>query len=77
MASSFPLFSQPASFWIGAFLLAEVPVGAVAWFLAPATKERIFSWVFSSPLGIFAVFGTALILGLIVGWLGHKLGLGQ
>ena len=55
MANSFPLLCQPASFWLGAFLLAEAPVGAVALFLGLSTKSLIVDWPYSSALSIFYI----------------------
>ena len=57
-------------------MVAEAPVVLAVSFLEPATKEHIVATLFGSPTSLLGVaLGTAL-LGLFVGWLGHRLGFG-
>lgn len=77
MPAGTPLFSQPGSFWIGAFMVAEGPVLLAASFLEPATREHIVDVILGSPLAMLGVVVATAMAGLLVGWLGHRLGFGQ
>lgn len=72
-----PLFSQSGSFWIGAFMVAEGPVLLAASFLEPATREHLADVILGSTLAMLGVVVAATMAGLLVGWLGHRLGFGQ
>jgi hypothetical protein len=76
MPAGAPLFSQPGSFWIGAFMVAEGPVLLAVSFLEPATREHLGDVVLGSPLAMLGVVVVAGMAGLLVGWLGHRLGFG-
>ena len=77
MPAGTPLFSQPGSFWIGAFMVAEGPFLLAASFMEPATREHIVDVMLGSPLSMLGAMVAAGMAGLLVGWLGHRLGFGQ
>lgn len=76
MTDRLPLFSQPTSFWLGAFMVAETPVLLAASLIAPAARERVLESLFVSPVALGGALAGVVGLGLLVGWLGHRLGLG-
>jgi ABC-type branched-subunit amino acid transport system permease subunit len=76
MAGHTPLFSQPGSFWLGAYMVAEAPLLLAASWMEPATRERIADAVLGSPVALLGVVVGAALLGLLVGWLAHRLGFG-
>jgi hypothetical protein len=71
------LWSQSGSFWIGAFMLAEMPLGLLFTFLPQQQRDILANYAFFTPLGIAATITFAVALGLAVGWVGHRLGLGE
>lgn len=71
------LWSQPASFWLGAFLVAEVPVALAGALLGEALRARILAFVVSGPFGLLCAALFTLGCGLAVAWVGHRLGLGE
>jgi hypothetical protein len=73
---SAPLFSQPGSFWLGSFLVAEALMTLPTWFLTDAQREYIVGFALFSAPGLALTISTTVALGLCVGWIGHKLGLG-
>ena len=77
MPAGAPLFSQPGSFWIGAFMVAEGPVLLAVSFLEPVTREHFVVVILGSSLAMLGVVVAASMAGLLVGWLGHRLGFGQ
>ena len=70
------LWSQPGSFWLGAFMLAEAPIGLVVAFLDVEHRIIVLDYLFSSPLTIVCAIVGVVAVGLLTGWLGHRLGLG-
>ena len=57
-------------------MLAEAPVGLVIAFLDLEQRLIVVDYLFSSPLTIFCTVVVVVSLGLLTGWLGHRLGLG-
>ena len=70
------LWSQPGSFWLGAFMIAEAPIGFVAAFLDAEQRIIVVDYLLSSPLTIVCATVGVVVVGLLTGWLGHRLGLG-
>lgn len=77
MSAGAPLFSQPGSFWIGAYMVAEGPFLLAASFMEPATREHIADMMLGSPLAMLGVVVAAAMAGLLVGWLAHRMGFGH
>lgn len=71
-----PLKSQPGSFWLGAFLVAEAPLVVIATFMDSVQREQVVSYFLSSPTALFLAVSIIMVLGLLVGLLAHRLGLG-
>lgn len=71
------LRSQSGSFWLGAFMLAEAPVGLVISFLDIDRRWAVVDYVFSGPLTFVCALLALASLGLFAGWLGHGLGFGE
>ncbi|RYY86595.1 MAG: hypothetical protein EOO15_14120 [Chitinophagaceae bacterium] len=71
------LWSQSGSFWIGAFMLAEMPLGVLFAFLPRQQRDILANYAFFTPLGIALTITSAIALGLTVGWAGHRLGFGE
>jgi hypothetical protein len=71
------LRSQSGSFWLGAFMIAEAPVGLVISFLDTDRRCAVVDYVFSSPLAFVCALIVLASLGLFAGWLGHRLGFGE
>lgn len=73
---SLPLKSQPGSFWLGAYLVAEAPLALIATFMEPIHRESILSYLLSSPMALFFAITISMVLGLVIGWVAHRIGLG-
>ena len=72
-----PLSSQPASFWIGAGLVAEAPFAALAYWLPADTRQRLFAAVLDSAAWSAVVVVAVIAVYLGTAWLCHRLGLGE
>ena len=72
-----PLSSQPASFWIGAGLVAEAPFTALAYWLPADTRQRLVATVLDSAAWSVAAVVAVIVVYLGTAWLGHRLGLGE
>ena len=70
------LWSQPASFWLGSFLVAEAPVVLLLSLLPEGRREAMLSFALFSAPGIIITISATVALGLAIGWVGYKLGLG-
>lgn len=72
-----PLFSQPASFWIGAGLVAEAPLAALAYWPPADIRQRLVAAVIESAA--WSVVAVLAVIAVYLGtaWLGHRLGLGE
>lgn len=57
-------------------MLAEAPIGLVAALLDAEHRIIVVDYLFSSPLIIFCATVGVVAVGLLTGWLGHRLGLG-
>jgi hypothetical protein len=71
------LRAQGGDFWIGAFMVAEALLLLGLAFLAPETRESLWTAIVASPLGLAGAGGVAISLGIFTGWLAHRLGFGQ
>ena len=77
MSARTPLFAQPGSFWVGAYMVAEGPFLLAASFMEPAARDQMVDVMLGSPLALLAVAIAVAVAGLFVGWLAHRMGLGQ
>jgi hypothetical protein len=77
MRSQAPLFSQPASFWIGTGLVAEAPFAALAYWLPAETRQQLFSAVLDSAAWAGVAVAAVIAVYLGTAWLAHRLGLGE
>ena len=59
-----------------AIMLAEAPIGLVVAFLDVEHRIIVLDYLFSSPLTIVCAIVGVVAVGLLTGWLGHRLGLG-
>ncbi len=57
-------------------MLAEAPIGLVVAFLDVEHRIIVLDYLFSSPLTIVCAIVGVVAVGLLTGWLGHRLGLG-
>lgn len=72
-----PLCSQPASFWIGAGLVAELPFMLAALLLPEQYVRGVIDFAISSAAGLSCVLLAAVALFLLTAWLAHRLGFGE
>lgn len=75
--SRLPLKSQPGSFWLGAYMVAEAPFGWMLALLEPAQRQSVVDRLLASPLLIACAVAVAIASGLLVGWVGHRMGIGD
>ena len=57
-------------------MLAEAPIGLVAAFIDAENRIIVVDYLFSSPLTIGCTTVGIAAVGLLTGWLGHRLGFG-
>ena len=67
---------QPAGFWLGVGLVAEVPAMAVTACLPADTRDAVMAAVFTSPARAVTALVVVMLLYGSVAWLSLRLGLG-
>jgi hypothetical protein len=70
------LWKQPASFWVGSFLVAEAPAALLLSLLPEERRESLLGFAFFSAPGLAITISATVALGVAVGWVALKLGLG-
>lgn len=72
-----PLSAQSASFWLGAYMVAEAPALLALSLLDSATQERLMDAILGNGWALLVAIVVIVALGLLVGWLAHRLGFGD
>lgn len=75
--AKFPLRSQSAAFWLGVFMIAEAPIGIAILALSQERRASLLDYLFGNPIAALCALIALIGLGLMVGWLAHRLGLGE
>jgi hypothetical protein len=70
------LWNEPASFWIGAGMVAEAPIMLISW-IDPDGSCAVLGRFIECPLSIWSICVLGLISYFFVAWTAHKLGLGE
>ena len=70
------LSAQSASFWLGAYMVAEAPVLLALSLLDPATQGRLMDVILGNGWALLGAIVVMVASGLLVGWLAHRLGFG-
>ena len=71
------LWSQSGQFWLGAFMVAEVPVGIAISNLPDGPRAELQDWVLGSVWAMVLAVAFLIASGIVVGWVAHRLGLGE
>ncbi len=71
------LGSQPGQFWLGAFMAAEAPLCLVVMMLPDTRRAALLGWVLSGPTTLLLSIGVLTALGVLVGFVAHRLGCGD
>ncbi len=71
------LWTQSGQFWLGAFMVAELPVGIAITALPDATRTELLEMVLGN--GWITILAVAVLIGsgLLVGSVAHRLGVGE
>lgn len=59
------------------FPFAEAPYGLVVALLEPAQRQSLVDRLLASPWLIVCAVAVAIASGLLVGWVGHRIGIGD
>jgi hypothetical protein len=71
------IWDEPADFWIGAGLVAEVPVMLIEWALPNDFCGAYLAHFINCPASAWIVCAVCLASYIAVAWAGHTLGLGN
>lgn len=77
MADRLSLAAQSASFWLGAYMVAEAPALLALSLLDPATQERLMDAILGNGWVLLVAIVVILAWGLLVGGVAHRLGFGD
>ena len=57
-------------------MVAEAPIGIAIWLVSPERRDGLRDFLLGTPIAALCAALLLIGLGILVGWLAHRLGLG-